>query len=247
MARLNHVKSFRGTTKTDDGNLRCERCQKPIKPGDGYRWWANKMRHMRGSVRRIRCMDSTCTPRPSEMKPGRTGQIMRIGEDFEEAMNVNETWTEASDFTSLAESTAEQMREIGQELADGADNLEEGFGHETSQSAELRERAERINSAADELEQVDIPEPDDHECEHCDGGTVEWDEGDEAECLDCGATVTIRDSDGVYTCEKCGHDAAIEPRACEECGATGRDLNAWREAAITALEDAWSEAEGEMY
>jgi hypothetical protein len=74
MARLNTVKSFRGTSKTEDGNLTCEKCRDKITPGDGYRWWANKMRHMRGSVRRIRCMKNECTPSTADMTPGRRGQ-----------------------------------------------------------------------------------------------------------------------------------------------------------------------------
>lgn len=246
MARLNHVKSFRGTTKTPDGNLECESCGKAIKPGDGYRWWANKMRHQSGSVRRIRCMDSACTPRPSAMKPGRTGQIMRIGEDFADALAAAGDFTEVGEFETLATDAAEQMREIGQELEEGADNLEEGFGHETYQSAELRERAERIEAAADELEQVDIPEPDDHPCEHCDGGEVDAEDGDKHDFEAA--------EDDSELCGHCGmdedddaHQTDGEPTTCEECGGDGKDWDAWREAATGAIQEAFDNAEGEMY
>lgn len=236
MARLNHVKSFRGTSKTKDGTLSCGKCGKTIKIGDGYRWWANKLPGSRGSFRNIRCM--TCTIRPSEMKPGRTGQIMRIGEDFDDAMRDYGGWGQ-DDFQSAAENLAGEIRSFGEELEESAQNMEDGFGHETYQSGELRERAERITSAADELDDLDLPEQDEHECEHCDGGKVDADHEFEAE-------PAPDDS----TCAHCGMDAEDEnhhEHDCDECGGTGFDDDAWREAMAEKLQDAWSEAEGEMY
>jgi hypothetical protein len=154
MARLNTVKSFRGTSKTEDGNLTCQSCREKIKPGDGYRWWANRLPGQRGSFRNIRCMKSECTPSQADMTPGRAGQLMRIQED-----GGSQIWDAShEDLQGIAEQLAEQVRELASELEESADNIESGFGHETQQSEELRERAEAIEGYADELEQVDIDE-----------------------------------------------------------------------------------------
>lgn len=158
MARLNHVASFRGTTKTDDGNLTCGKCRDKIKPGDSYRWWANRAPGQRGSFRNIRCAKSECTPSIADRTPGRRGQLYGIQEAF--AKENTNTFTEASDFESLAESYAEEVRSLGEEITEAADNIESGFGHETSQSEELRERGDEVISQAEEIASVDIDEPD---------------------------------------------------------------------------------------
>lgn len=158
MARLNYVKSFRGTTKTESGNLTCGKCRKAIEPGMPYQWWANRSPGMRGGSRRVRCMD--CTPTLAERTPGRRGQWMMMEAALEEEIAVCATF---EDLEATAQSVADQIREFAQEFIDGADNMESGFGHETSTSAELRERGENIEAVADEIEQLsfDIPEEED--------------------------------------------------------------------------------------
>jgi hypothetical protein len=71
MARLNTVKSFRGTTKTPTGNLVCGKCRDEITPGDSYRWWANRLPGQRGSFRNVRCAKDECMPTLAERTPGR--------------------------------------------------------------------------------------------------------------------------------------------------------------------------------
>lgn len=217
MARLNTVKSFRGTTKTPDGNLTCGKCGDTITRGDTYRWWANKLPGSRGSFRNIRCAKPECTPRGSEMAPGRTGQIMAIGENLDDSLaSAGVDLNDAGDFESIRDDLASAIREIGEELEESAQNIEDGFGHETYQSGELRERAERITSAADEIEQLEFPEQDEHteQCTEC-GGEGEDEDGEECE-------------------------------ACEGKGDVP-DLDTWRDACVDAIQDAWGNAEGEMY
>lgn len=98
MARLNRVGSFRGTSKTPDGNLTCGKCRATIKKGDSYRWWANRLPGQRGqSVRNIRCAQAACTPKPSEMTPGRAGELMAIQEDAGDRLDaLRETRRRAS-------------------------------------------------------------------------------------------------------------------------------------------------------
>lgn len=158
MARLNHVKSFRGTTKTDDGLLTCSHCGGKIKVGDGYRWWANRAPGSRGGYRRIRCMRSECTPTTAEMTPGRRGQWLGMQEGFERQLDDCET---IEDVQNAAESIADEIEGFGGEFVESADNMEEGFGHATYQSDELRERGEAIQAVAEEMRELYYDEPED--------------------------------------------------------------------------------------
>lgn len=153
MARLNHVKSFRGTTKTQSGNLTCGKCRTAITPGMPYQWWANRSPGSRGGFRNIRCMD--CTPTMAERTPGRRGQWMMMEAELEKEIDACATF---DDLEATAESVAQQIRDFAQEFIDGADNMESGFGHETSTSMELRERGENIEAVADEIEQLEYDE-----------------------------------------------------------------------------------------
>ncbi len=67
------------------------------------------------------------------------------------------------DLVATAQSVADQIREFAQEFIDGADNMESGFGHETSTSAELHERGENIEYVADEIESLDFDMPEEDE------------------------------------------------------------------------------------
>lgn len=153
MARLNHVKSFRGTSKTQDGNLCCSKCGATITKGDSYRWWANRAPGMRGGIKRIRCMKSECTPTIAEMTPGRRGQWYGMQEGFEQELAACAT---IDDVQATAESIASEVESFGQEFIEGADNMESGFGHETEQSMDLRQKGEDIEQAAAEIRDVDI-------------------------------------------------------------------------------------------
>lgn len=153
MARLNIVKSFRGTTKTTDGELTCGICRDKITKGDGYKWWANRLPGSRGSIRQIRCMKADCAPSRADMTPGRAGDLLRLQDDGHSAIDGAQT---VDDLLCTAESLADEVTEMADGLTESADNIEDGFGHETYQSGELRERAENMESYADDLRNVDL-------------------------------------------------------------------------------------------
>lgn len=171
MARVNYVKSFRGTTKTPTGELRCERCGDPIAKGDPYRWWANRAPGMRGGIKHVRCMRTECAPTQADTTPGRLGEWYRLGEGFEDELNSAETIDEVE---AAAESIADQIEAFGQEFIDSAENMEEGFGHATYKSDELRERGDTIMQGAEDVRQAEMPEPVDE-----DDFDIEDYEGDE--------------------------------------------------------------------
>jgi hypothetical protein len=163
MAKLNIVKRFRGTTKTPDGNLMCGHCGAKIQPGDGYRWWSNRLPGRGSGSKQVRCMQDSCTPTLADRTPGRRGQLMQI------QMGANRDLENATDFDAVkdaAQTAAVELRSMGYELIEGADNIESGFGHETEQSNDMRERGEALIEIADYLETMDSgEEPEREECE----------------------------------------------------------------------------------
>lgn len=185
MARVNTVKSFRGTSKTADGTLKCSKCGATIQRGDRYVWWANRAPGQRSSFRRIRCGRTECYPQAWE-REGNPKRAMLMQATAEAERQVADWTDDPSEIISIMETLAESVREVAQEYEDGADNIESGFGHETYQSEELREKAQQLNDAADEVEQFDPSEdpPDegdfeadeddpDAEPENADGETYE--------------------------------------------------------------------------
>jgi len=92
------------------------------------------------------------------MTPGRRGQLLAIEEALSDALDSAEQGTGSDEFEQAASDAADGLRDLAQELTEGADNIEDGFGHETYQSEELRERAEALEGVADELEGVAIDE-----------------------------------------------------------------------------------------
>lgn len=174
MARVNYVKSFRGTSKTKDGNLTCSRCGGKIKKGDSYRWWANKMG--RSSFKRVRCMKPECAPKPWEhmtTSPHIAG-LMQAEEAGHEAVADVSHSGDASEFCSqvadAVQTVADGVRDVAEGYSEGASNMEDGFGHPTYQSEELQTKAEEVEGQADELESwepsnTEPPEPEEGEDE----------------------------------------------------------------------------------
>lgn len=119
----------------------------------------------------------------------------RIQEIQHNAETDVENAEDAEAVTQAMADAAEAIRGLADEKREAASNLEEGFGHPTSQSEELEGQADELESWADEVEAVDVPdlpEPEDVDCDECDSsGSVEnpdcdeEDEESEAECEEC--------------------------------------------------------------
>jgi hypothetical protein len=184
-------------------NRRCGKCGTEIEPGMSYRWWSNKLPGSFGSGQKsIRCIKMECYPKSWEMDGNPKRQALgQAQEALEEALSSN--FDEASEVESALSDFAESIREIAQEMIDGAENMESGFGHATYASDELRERGENLEQQADDCEQVyldDRPEQSDYmtedveDCPECDGEGEITAEGEEEpeQCMTC-------DGDGVLT------------------------------------------------
>jgi hypothetical protein len=135
-------------------NLRCDSCGKDIEPGQSYKWVQPKSGPY-GGRKRNRHADCP-TWRPSELTSSNVKSILwSATEAFDDAIGGAETVQEIRD---LVEEVATAAQDAIDALTESADNMEEGFGHETYQSTELRERAEEIEGWMDELSNWDADE-----------------------------------------------------------------------------------------
>lgn len=129
---------------------KCEKCGKTIEVGMSYRWIKPKSGPY-GGRKRYRCL-SCPSWRPSETTSSSAlASIYGAQEAAEDALNA---WDGESldDIEGLLSELADGIREGGEAWRESAQNIEDGFGHPTSQSEELTDRADQIDSSADDVE-----------------------------------------------------------------------------------------------
>lgn len=188
-------------------NRKCDKCGTEIKVGDPYKWIKPKSGPYGGQLR-VRC-----GPCPNwqvwEYSSSLSARLSQVSFEFWGQVDDVNSQEEVTDALSSA---AEAVREIASEKEEGAENIESGFGHETEQSQELRDVAEQLNGWADEIENADVPEfpePEEVECEECDGTGELTGTGEDAESSEC---------------EECSGTGQVTP---EE--PTDEQLDAWRD------------------
>jgi len=165
MARVTYVKSAKG--RKDGRPRRCANCGTEILPGSSYKWFANRIG--RYSQRKDFCND--CRIRPSMQTTSPHLQTIYAGQEAaEDALAAGGNNLTLSDIAEAVRGYAEALREASESYGESADNIEDGFGHETSQSAEIREKADEcesladtVESAADDIEGMDDPDADEDE------------------------------------------------------------------------------------
>lgn len=135
----------------EGGNLTCEKCSNPINIGDPYQYV--KVKRQRGGVKRDRCMDCPNWKASELTSSSFLSTIYAADEDQPEpSSNPDSADVAESEIEDLRTHFAEAARAAAEIRIEAADNMEEGFGHETSMSAELREQGEHAESVADEIE-----------------------------------------------------------------------------------------------
>lgn len=205
-----------------------------ILPGEAYKWIKPKSGPYGGSQRnRHESHPSWHQWEYSSSLSARTAQI-----SHEAWGTINATTFEEPDgVREVLTNVAEEVRGLAEEKRESAQNLEEGFGHPTSQSEELESTAEELDSWADDIENADVPElpePDQVDCTECEGEGTK-DEG----CEDCQGTGVIEDTEGDVTgdCSTCGGDGQVEVN-CDSCEGSGQvdgeeptdeQMDAWRD------------------
>lgn len=139
----------------------CESCHLEIEVGTSYKWIAPKSGPYGG---RKRYRHATCPSwRPSEVTSSNIKSIVYgAQESFSDTLGV----LEEGDLDGLVDAVhtfGSDIREAAEAARESAQNIEDGFGHPTYQSEELTERADALESVADEAESWDGTEFEDEE------------------------------------------------------------------------------------
>lgn len=163
----------------------CTACGKEILPGTPYKHMSPKSGPYGGRflARHESCPDWQVW----EYSNSLSARISQAIHDWETAA---ENVSDVSDAESARDDFAAAIRELAEEKEESAQNMEDGFQHETEKSMGLRDIAQSLEEWASEIESADIPElpePEDQDCEDCGGeGQV-----DEKECETCDGTGQI--------------------------------------------------------
>jgi len=144
MARVTYVKAAQASKRP----RACHKCHEPINVGDSYKWFASRIGRM--TIRKDFC--DTCTIRPSDQTTSdKLSALYLAVETAEDAIEGLTEFT-LSDLGEILRECAEAVREVAGEYAESASNIEEGFGHPTSQSEDIQQKADDVESFADSLE-----------------------------------------------------------------------------------------------
>ena len=135
-------------------NRKCGKCSKEIQVGDPYKHTSVKSSY--GGTTYYRC--ASCPDwLPWELSSSLSARAAEISHDFHDEFDGADIES-ADEVTDMLNSAAERVRELAEEKREGAQNIEDGFGHATMQSDELNDIADQLDSWADDIEGADIPE-----------------------------------------------------------------------------------------
>lgn len=145
--------------------------------GDPYRWIKFK-----GRGRTVRCMNSACGFRPSDMttsdKLSRAYGAQEAAEDQIAALSWDAA--EADDLVAIRDDMVSELREVIDDYNASADSMESAFPNGCPTMEDCREKAEALEGWADNIEQWEPQEwePEDEDAEepcNADGQTrEEW-------------------------------------------------------------------------
>ena len=138
----------------------CGKCGKPIELGTSF--YIVSLKTSPYSSHTMRRHVECGTFKPSELtgSPHRAA-VYAAQEDFDATVvkiqsdDGGDPDAMLQELKDAATAAAEAAQEAVDSLNESADNIEEGFGHETEQSMECRDRAENLESMIDELSNWD--------------------------------------------------------------------------------------------
>lgn len=133
--------------------LKCGACHQPIELGTPYKHMTVKSTY--GGTRYNR-HESCPDWQPWEYSNALWAQVARIQADGHAAIDEAEITSE-DDVEGILESVADDAQSLADEKNEAADSLEEGFGHETYQSEEIRGNAEALEEWAEAMRSVEVP------------------------------------------------------------------------------------------
>jgi hypothetical protein len=133
---------------------RCGACGKAIEIGTPYKWVKPKSGPYGGTKR---SRHASCPSwKPSELTSSTAlSSVYAAQENASEQLGKLSPEDTADDIRQIVQDAAEGVREGAEAWRESASNIEDGFGHSTYQSDELNEKADTLESAADDLENWD--------------------------------------------------------------------------------------------
>lgn len=219
-------------------NRSCGKCGQEIKVGDPYKWVKPKSGPYGGTMR-VRCIKCPSW-RPSELTGSAALSALYGAQEAAEDEISNWDREDISGLESLLEDLASGIREAAEVYEESAQNMEDGFGHETYLSEELREKAQTLNDQADEVESAkdDLEEfdEDDARSEVEDEVFTEYLAEFDADTIGDATTY----ADAVTSVE--GFDVEVYESRVEDAIATKKDE--WADEQQGKAEDAMSNVEG---
>jgi hypothetical protein len=132
---------------------KCSKCGDVIKEGQTYRHWA-----FRFGGKRVRCAKSECYPKQSDLTSNEQLSALYAANEGAEEDLADWKSDEIGDLEAIRDNLASQVEEVASGYREKADNIESGFGHSTSVSDELTEKADEVDSYQQEIEGVSFEE-----------------------------------------------------------------------------------------
>jgi hypothetical protein len=129
----------------------CDSCHQPIEVGTPYKHITPKSGPYGGHKRTRH--ESCPTWQVWEYSNSWSARIAQATHDFD-VSNAEST----DDVQSALDDVAAAIKELAEESRETAGNIEDGFGHPTSQSEEAEQRADDLDGWADEISGADIPD-----------------------------------------------------------------------------------------
>lgn len=186
----------------------CTQPSREIAVGTPYKW-------IEPSGQRVRTRHAACPTwnvwEYSSSLSARIAQITSEDPGVFESIEDAQSWLEGK---------AQEIRDLAEEKRESATNIEDGFGHPTYQSDELNQTADDLESWADDVEGVDLPEYPEggSSCDEC-SGTGKVDAGGDG-----------IDSDKEMSCDECGGSGTLDDP-------TEDEISTWQEELTSAIDD----------
>ena len=128
-----------GKARASKTERRCHACRHIIQPGETYRK-VSKKTGPRSGYTLYWCREHK--PKASDLASGRTQELMQLTEGLEEDLAQAEGDPEA--VKSALESAESIIETFVEEIRGGAESMEEGFGHSTTQTENMAETADNL-------------------------------------------------------------------------------------------------------
>jgi len=159
----------------------CGRCGRTIWVDDPYRWAKPRVHRAAAGRKLVRCMSPGCAFRQSDLTTSKMAGVYSAQESLADAMLGEFT---PNDLLNSLQEAAEEVRGVGEEYREGAENIEQGFGHETEQSMEMAEKAEALETYATGLEEVTFDDADEYDELEDEAGKLDGEDEERLEAIE---------------------------------------------------------------